>query len=295
MTTRANTVVARAHQALSAAATPGTPVTLITTAGGPPVTLHRFAAGPRRRLVIAGVHGSELSGVEVAERVLARLAERPVEGTDTLVIPCLFPDHAAIGLREGAIPTNRNFPPRGHGLAGDDPRDAMGRPILPENGVLMAVVAAFQPDRIATLHATVHPERAGVFADPHARADGQIDPDATAADAALSLALAGFARAHGARVPGNALDQNGNSVWGGEVADGVSLGTWGPAPVTTPADQARPAIGIITVEIDGLIRSDAPDAPPDRARELDAFARMVVDGFLRDPSPDHVQSALRSS
>lgn len=253
---------------------------LLVTAGGRPVHLYRFPDGPTRRLVIAGVHGSERSGVEVAERLIGLLDETPCRGTDTLVIPDLFPDNTAIGLREGDTPTNRNFPPLGRMLDGDG-LDALGRPVLAENRALLAAIAAFRPDRIASIHATVFPERAGIFADPHMDAEGRTDPAATAADAALALDLARHAAARGARVPGNTLNGADTSLWSGDVADGVSLGSWGPSPVRGPG--GRPSIGVITVEIDGLERSGDVDALPDRSRELGAFAHALVERFLPLP------------
>ncbi|MCA8932847.1 MAG: hypothetical protein KDA49_10300, partial [Rhodospirillaceae bacterium] len=252
------------------------PAPLVATEGGRPVVMHRFPDGPTRRLVIAGVHGSERSGVEVAERLIALLEEAPCQGTDTLVIANLFPDNTAIGLREGDTPTNRNFPPQGRLLDGDG-LDALGRPVLAENRALLAVIAAFRPDRIASVHATVFPERAGIFADPHVDADGRLDRVATAADAALALDLARHAAARGARVPGNTLNGADTSLWSGDVADGVSLGSWGPCPVRGPG--GRPSIGVITVEIDGLARSIDADAPPDRTQELTAFAYALSERF----------------
>jgi hypothetical protein len=53
-------------------------------------------ATARRALVIAGVHGTERQGIEVAERLIAQLAtSRP--GFTTIVVPTLFPDSAAAG------------------------------------------------------------------------------------------------------------------------------------------------------------------------------------------------------
>ena len=256
---------------------------LLLTAGGRQVTAARFRDGPARRMVIAGVHGSERSGVAVAEQVATLLASGRTAGADTLMITDLFPDNGAAGLREGAIPTNRNFPPRGRAADPADPRDALGRPILPENRLLLALIAAFRPDRILSLHATVHPERAGIFADPHAGPGGPPDAGASAADAALALDLARHVRVRGARVPGNDLDGAHSSLWSGEVDDGVSLGGWAPCPIRTDDAHRRPSIGVITVEIDGLHRADAAEARADRGQELDAFADAIVTRFLPLP------------
>ncbi|MCB0325842.1 MAG: hypothetical protein KDD69_19825, partial [Bdellovibrionales bacterium] len=71
------------------------------------------------------------------------------------------------------------------------------------------------------------------------------------------------------------------SQWSGDVADGVSLGSWGPCPVRGPG--GRPSIGVITVEIDGLARSIDADAPPHRTQELTAFAYALSERFLPLP------------
>jgi hypothetical protein len=93
-------------------------------------------------LVIAGVHGTERSGVEIAEQLIKTLSNssrRPY--FSLIIIPTLFPDNyhwqmaksrrkVLNGIRETcmngkgrkckrgfAIPTNRNFPPQGVSLA----------------------------------------------------------------------------------------------------------------------------------------------------------------------------------
>ena len=264
------------------------------TAEGRPLRTFRFGAGqPRRALVLGGVHGSERSGVEVAEAAADALAVGCSSAFDVVVVPALFPDHVAIGLREGEIPTNRNFPPAGRGLTwastGNPARDALGRPILPENQALIGLIERFRPERIASVHATEYPERAGIFADPHgvppqADAGETAHLSATAArrtdeDAALAIAMARRAARDGARIPGNDLDGNPCAVWSGEVDDGVSLGSWAPIGVRD-GPSSRESISVITVEIDGLARSDASPDPSARRRELTAFRDAILDVFL---------------
>jgi hypothetical protein len=144
-------------------------------------------ATARRALVIAGVHGSERQGIEVAESLIAKLATRR-PGFTTIVVPSLFPDSAATGTfgkREGDVETNRNFPfpsqdlaaatAAGGGTAISAARDKTTRariPILPENLLLMELMERFHPERIISIHGTHRPGAAGVFYDPRGlRAD----------------------------------------------------------------------------------------------------------------------------
>lgn len=129
----------------------------------------------RRALVIAGVHGSEKQGIEVANRLLHDLQPpAPAPALTTIVVPSLFPDNALLtgtAAREGATPTNRNFPAPSEDLAAATARggktavDATGRAILPENLMLIELMERFNPERIISIHGTQAPGQAGVFYD----------------------------------------------------------------------------------------------------------------------------------
>ena len=143
----------------------------------------------RRALVIAGVHGTERQGMEVANDLIHDLQPpAPAPVFSAIVVPSLFPDNAAggMGRREsGPTPTNRNFPEpsedlaaatkAGHGKAVDASTDKKGRrtrEILPENQLLLQLIEKFHPERILSLHGTSGPGSAGVFHDPRTlRAD----------------------------------------------------------------------------------------------------------------------------
>jgi hypothetical protein len=153
-----------------------------TTAQARPVEAH-FVQGTtsQRALVIAGVHGSERQGIEVARMLLADLAANQPAYT-VIVVPSLFPDNAATGrwgTREGATPTNRNLPPTtedlaaataaGGGTAVDASTNRHGartRAILPENLMLLQLIERFNPERIISIHGTQHSGAGGVFYDP---------------------------------------------------------------------------------------------------------------------------------
>jgi hypothetical protein len=140
----------------------------------------------RRALVIAGVHGTERQGMDVAQRLISDLktTSKPPAFT-TIIVPSLFPDNAArgpMGTRESETtpqtPTNRNFPPPSEDLAaataagGGTAVDASKsggkrtRAILPENLMLIELMERFHPERIISIHGTSGPGSAGVFYDP---------------------------------------------------------------------------------------------------------------------------------
>jgi hypothetical protein len=153
-----------------------------TSAGGRSVEAH-FIQGTtsRRALVIAGVHGTEVQGIEVARMLLADLAVNQPLYT-VIVVPSLFPDNAARRRREGATPTNRNFPLATQDLAAATaaggrrgrPVDALRRRILPENVMLLQLIERFSPERIISIHGTQHSGAAGVFYDPVAPTAAEI-------------------------------------------------------------------------------------------------------------------------
>jgi hypothetical protein len=161
---------------------------LDTTDQRHPITAYYFPGQTdERALIIAGVHGTERQGMEVAEMLMQDLGNSRVPPHFTvIVVPSLFPDsqaHGGFGRRESGVraqdsqghneevPTNRNFPANGQSLAQSTDaqgvaRDADGRPILRENIALMSLMERFNPSRIITIHGTHRPYRAGIFVDP---------------------------------------------------------------------------------------------------------------------------------
>lgn len=154
-----------------------------------PIEAHFFpGASNERALVIAGVHGSERQGIEVARILIDDVLKKAQPHYSVIVVPSLFPAHAHKnwgdeGKRERDTFTNRNFPDLNQEVAdykGGEALDAAGKPIkakedekgrvktiLPENVMLMELIDRFQPTRIISIHGTHSPSSAGVFADPH--------------------------------------------------------------------------------------------------------------------------------
>ena len=139
-----------------------------------------------RALVIAGVHGTEVQGRDVARMLMEDLRNSPAAPFFTvIVVPNLFPDSAAANRRETAInqgtrrqraiPSNRNFPTATGEAAGTNV-DAEGRPIVGENLALIGLMRQFQPTRVISIHGTHRPHLAGIFVDPVAGRE-QADRD----------------------------------------------------------------------------------------------------------------------
>ena len=137
-----------------------------------PIELFFFKGkSSEKALVIAGVHGSERQGIEVADLLKRDLAAKQPH-YNVILVPSLFPVNAKKGSREGSTPTNRNFPQRGQQLqnaptdAAGTPLDAENRKILIENQLLIQLIERFNPSRIISIHGTRYAHQAGVFSDP---------------------------------------------------------------------------------------------------------------------------------
>lgn len=178
-------------------------------------------ASTDRALVIAGVHGSEAQGVEVAEMLLKDLqAAKTAPHFNVILVPTLFPDHLAFREREFATETNRNFPLTDTAVtdykdvadktvegkattrriavdaAGKEIQDAKKKQrILHENVLLMELIDKFKPTRIISIHGTHTHSSAGVFSDPFfiTKSEQAAIETAAGADAARDVKAAGLA------------------------------------------------------------------------------------------------------
>jgi hypothetical protein len=290
------------------------------TRKGTAIVAHFFpGVSKRRALIVAGVHGSELSGIEVVQRLVQRLKSGAKPGLSVLIIPELFPDNAAIARKatgagslrpgadsnlgrstKGSADPNRQFPPPGTDFVPGTGVTGV-RVVDPENQILMQVIQEFKPERIASVHAKSMrgKGRPGIFADPHSWSASATANDILAAelrtqrDANLALGMARHAATKGARTPGNRLSltcvKSRCPTWVyGEppAATGTSLGEWGPQ-----ATPARPAAAVITVEVQHFYPSEPmPKKTPvgaekaagvsNRLKELEAHRDALLDVFL---------------
>ena len=276
----------------------------------------------RNALVIAGVHGSELSSIEVARVLVKQLSEGAELYYNVIVVPSLFPDNAKTACDHplqigsihnigrysyaGAADPNRQLPTPGFGLDNDDCRDHAGRPIEMENKWLLKLIRDFRPSRIASIHAIRDTRYAGFFADPRTDAKGfALGYDS---DSSLAVEMSLHALTIGSSIRGNLVDGKLNAVYckdpmpvqrgqfqkrnmkgspmPGHGSAGVSLGTWGTTAVNDSSDAGndREAMRVITIEFPGSKRPR--DYVGERRlvceREVEAYASAIRNVFLQE-------------
>jgi predicted deacylase len=187
----------------------------------------------QRALIVGGMHGSEMSAVQVAERLITDLLVpgRPRPFFTVIIVPRLFAGNVAraetaanarpaspisansssnLGRYSRQSPTstdpNRQFPSAGTPFDPAHPVDAMGRPIEPANIILLELIQRYQPTRVANLHAVHTVRSAGIYADPRTDDPGTNTQGRACGfgpDRDLALAMSARAARGGARVPGN--------------------------------------------------------------------------------------------
>jgi protein MpaA len=90
------------------------PTVIGTSVKGRPISAERFGSGPRRVLIVGGVHGDEY-GIDVATALAGQLRADPdlvPAGVEIHIIECLNPDGRADGIRGNAnkVDLNLNMP-----------------------------------------------------------------------------------------------------------------------------------------------------------------------------------------
>jgi hypothetical protein len=176
-----------------------------------------------RALIIGGVHGSELVGIEVVETLLQRLTTGPRPYYSVIIVPSLFPDNADVARaspkkintkenigrntigadKKKKKDPNREFPGPGKPYDPANPQDANKDAIEPENKMLLELINRFRPARIATVHSNRDLVNGGIYADP--RADAERKAWGFDTDEDLALTMARHAAGKGANLPGNQL------------------------------------------------------------------------------------------
>jgi hypothetical protein len=246
----------------------------------------------KRALVIGGVHGSELSAIEVSKTLIDLLSSGSRPYYSVIVIPSLFPDNAARAMmkpsligdplnigrysNDNAVDPNRQMPGPGCAFDEQDPRDYVGRTIEVENQALLQLIDFFKPSRIANLHAIRHTNYGGVYADP--RTDHRGFALGYESDSSLAIAVATSIDMNGGNVAGNHLHKEPTALYykdprpaaaghkqkrnmtgsalNSHRGSGVSLGTWGTTAVHDDMDSTRnrTAMRVLTIEFPGAKR-----------------------------------------
>lgn len=286
-----------------------------------PVAAYYFPGrSDKRALIIGGVHGTELSSIEVARQLLATLTAGAAPYYNVLVIPSLFPDNAAEALQQrsdfgstknvgryshaGAPDPNRQMPAPGSPYDPEKNVDALGRAIEYENGLLLQLIQAYKPQRVVNIHAIRDTAHGGIYADPRTDASGIAL--GFASDSSLAIAMAGYIEQQGGATPGNKLATAPTalyykdpavvaagqwqprscqgSVLPGGRSRGVSLGSWASTAVSdaTAAANNRAAMRLITMEFPGYKRPQDYDAAqqPLVEKQVRLYAAAILQIFL---------------
>ncbi len=294
---------------------------LAYTNGMRPVAVYYFkGTGNQNALVIGGVHGSELSSVEVAAEVIRQLQNGPKPFYNVIVIPSLFPDNKAVAesvpgeigslqnigryTSEMTADPNRQMPALGHAFTSDSPTDIAGRYIEMENQLLLQLIQLYKPERIASLHAIRNEELAGVYADP--RTDCNSLALGFEKDSSLAVQMATYIEENGGIAPGNKAgghktalyycdpaiaargEKQTRNMHGSRLPQnkgyGVSLGSWASTGVCGEKDNdSRSASVLLTIEFPGNKRSQdyAGFKKATCLKYIEAYAASITRVFLQ--------------
>ena len=265
-----------------------------TTSQGRNIEAYYFpGTSDKRAIVIGGMHGSELSSIEIARVLISELQKGRRPYYNVIIVPSLFPDNAEKAIESpeligsssnlgrytasNSVDPNRQMPSLGKSFNREMPVDDLGRPIEQENQALLDLIERFRPQRIVNIHAIREKERAGIFADPRTTADGIALEYQS--DSSLAMLMALYIHLSGGEVKGNNLLRKPTTLYHNDpkVADpgkfqprntkgsqlpehrghGISLGSWATTAVN---DASRPylnraAIRLFTMEFPGYKRS----------------------------------------
>ena len=224
---------------------------------------------PRRAMIISGVHGDELAGVEVVETLLPRLMTA-TRTFSIIVVPRVFAANCRARRRKTSAhhrDPNRQMPDI-RALPGST---SGGMPVEPENQALLDLIQRFQPERLVSVHGVGRDnDLAGITSDPR--------PGSEDADNGLALDMARAAAAAGGSVPGNRLGTTRETATYPTQSvyheAGTTLGQWGSAPAGS-----RPAINMILIETHGKPATGSPGSYS--VRERDALVNAILNVFLK--------------
>lgn len=294
---------------------------LAYTKNNHPITIYYFpGTSQENALVLGGVHGSELSSVEITRELINQLSEGNPPYYNTLVLPVLFPDNLSLARAHPSeigsirnigrytdkfsVDPNRQMPTPGKSFKRNHPVDHAGRPIEFENALLLEIIQHFQPAGIVSVHAIRNKSKAGIYADP--RTDCNSVALGYSIDSLLAVSMALHIKKMGAEVPGNRLSESPTSLYHRDPDNitpgfiqprsyrmmkahskrdyGVSLGTWAATTVCdSSGNRIRKASRVITVEFPGSMRPQDYSTPEDQNnshRNIKAYATAIRKVFL---------------
>lgn len=265
------------------------------TRQGRPVNAWYFpGTSDKKALVIGGVHGSELSSIEVAQALVEKLSAREEKTYySVIVIPSLFPDNAAMAMKvpeqagsvlnigrythENAVDPNRQMPSPGKDYSDESFADHLHRTIESENQLLLQLIRIYKPERIANVHAIRNINYGGIYADP--RTDESSIALGYASDSSLAVDMAALVNQQQGNVAGNRLEKRPTALYYKDPVpaakgslqkrnttgsalkahrgSGISMGTWGTTAIKDEKDsnRNRNAMRVITIEVPGAKRS----------------------------------------
>ncbi|MBT3236907.1 MAG: DUF2817 domain-containing protein [Bdellovibrionales bacterium] len=130
---------------------------LATLASGREIESYRFGTGDFHLLLIGGVHGNEIEGVELINALLSRFKQSfELNNLTVLIVPNLNPDGVAAVRRQNdnGVDLNRNMPTK------DWSPEALKPEYLPgpsaaseiETQVLVKLIDDFSPNFIISMH-----------------------------------------------------------------------------------------------------------------------------------------------
>jgi hypothetical protein len=284
-----------------------------------PVEVYYFPGNSKKRaLIIGGIHGSELSSIEIADSVIDYLLATKKPYYNVVIIPSLFPDNAEtaktiikeVELNTGrytddsAVDPNRQMPALAKAFDPDNPLDYNGRLIEKENQLLLQLIQQFSPSRIINIHAIRDTLKGGVYADP--RTDCNSIAMGFETDSNLAITMAKYINDNDGNVWGNNLlgcptalyytdpdiasvggfqrrNLNGSSLPNNRGC-GVSLGSWATTAVCDK-QYHRNAIRLITMEFPGYKSSSCyliDDERNNCIKNIRLYALSVINVFLNN-------------
>jgi len=302
------------------------------TKNNKPVDVYFFpGTSNKKALIIGGMHGSELSSIEVAYELIEQLYKSDQPYYNVVIIPSLFPDNAAAAEKGGrkrvenntgryshehAADPNRQMPILGKPFKENDPIDIKSRIIENENRLLLRLIQSYLPHRIVNLHAIKDISKAGIFADPRTDCNGIAKGFET--DSLLAISMAQYIYENGGIVPGNNLTNTPTALYyhdpkiagaghlqqrnlkgtnlSHQRGHGVSLGSWAATDVCDEENvHTRPAVRLITVEFPGYKKREEYKTISDQIKHtklISIYASAIVVFVLRE---FYVENALENS